>query len=166
DRHAPIVLGVLFKIVGNRSVAEELLQETFWRVWDRADNFNPDKGRYITWMFSIARRLGIDTLRRWKSRPTSVESEKAQVYLQKLPSTVDVAGHVSSRMEHEALRAAIEMLPPEQRIVIELSYFKGMTRKAIAEELTLPLGTVHTRARMGLQRLRAALIENGWETVA
>ncbi len=165
DRHAPIVLGVLFKIVANRAIAEELLQETFWRVWDRADNFDPQKGRFVTWMFSIARRLAIDTLRRWKSRPQADESDHSQEILHRISSNNDVVANVSQNMQRDAVRAALDVLSAEQRIIIELSYFKGRTRKQIAAELEMPLGTVHTRARLGLQRLRAALTEQGWEDI-
>ena len=166
DRHAPVVLGVLFNIVGNRAVAEELLQETFWRVWERADNFDSQKGRFITWMFSIARRLAIDTLRRWKSRPQSDESVRSQDVLHRMPSESDVVANVSRNMERDAVRAALDALSAEQRIIIELSYFKGKTRKQIAQVLEIPLGTVHTRARLGLRRLRTVLTEQGWENIA
>lgn len=163
DRHAPSVLGVLIKIVRSHAVAEELLQETFWRIWDRSRNFDIRKGKFVTWMFSIARRIAIDTLRRWKSRPQADESEHSQEMLHRMPSGNDVVGTVSQNMASSAVRAALDALSPEQRQIIELSYFNGKTRKQIAAELEMPLGTVHTRARLGLQKLRIVLTEQGWE---
>ena len=166
DRHASLVLGMLLKVVGNRTVAEELLQETFWRVWNRADTFDSSKGKFVSWMLSIARRQGLDTLRRWKSRPKLDEGEQSQLKVERILAQTNVAQDVSRNLQYQAVRTAMGTLPAEQRIIIELSYFKGKTRRQIAEELMLPLGTVHTRARAGLQKLRAFMIDHGWEDVA
>lgn len=160
DRHAPAVLGLITRVLEDRNVAEELLQETFWRVWEKADTFDPAKGVFGGWLFSIARRQSLDALRRQKVRPqvAQTESEAAVMQNRSDPSAaVDEAA--IAVMEANRVRTAMADLPAEQRQVLHLAYFKGLTRREIAAVTNQPLGTVHTRARLGLQRLRALLVE-------
>lgn len=154
DRHADIVLGLIYKITSERRLSEDLMQETFWRVWEKANTFNPERGKFTTWMFSIARRQAIDTHRRRLARPPLAISENAQQQMERLPSSVSVPGKVQQRGEARELRAALDELPAEQRDVILMAYFEGKTRREIAAETETPLGTVHTRARLALIRLR------------
>lgn len=158
DRYAPIVLGVLTKILHERGAAEEALQETFWRVWTKAESFDEARGAFRPWLFSVARRLAIDDLRRQKIRPQAA-SDEGEVYQFELtpdpePRVEDIAGQA---VEWERVSRAMDVLPAEQRQVLEMAYFEGLTRQEIADRTGQPLGTVHTRARLGLQRLRDAL---------
>lgn len=164
DRHAPVVLGVLYKMVGQRQEAEELLQEAYWRVWDKAETFDPSRASFRTWLFSIARRIGIDWLRRRSARPKSAlgDSEAQEQRLAALPSDASVPGDVQLMERHEAVRDAVAQLSAEQRQVIELAYFGGKTRREIAAETNIPLGTVHTRVRLGLKHMQRELVEKGW----
>lgn len=163
DRHSPVVLGLIIKILGDRAASEEVLQELFWRVWDRADNFDPSKGKFTTWMFSITRRMAIDALRKRQVRPQPLERQSAEFLLKTQSADTDVMEVVSSNLTGEVVIDALQTLPDEQRQVIEKAYFEGKTRREIAAETDVPLGTVHTRARLALQRLRQTLTGRGIE---
>lgn len=166
DRYAPVVLGVLMRIVGDRTVAEEVLQEAFWRVWDKSGSFDVDKGSFKTWMFSIARRHAIDVVRRQKVRPQAMQSDSADLILELQTDEADVSAEVEQTLTASTLRSVLDNLSSEQREVIELAYFKGKTRREIAAITNVPLGTIHTRARLALQRLRKLLEAQGMEGVA
>ncbi|WP_420627202.1 RNA polymerase sigma factor [Candidatus Leptofilum sp.] len=164
DRYAPILLGVVLRIVQQRAVAEEIVQETFWRVWDKAATFDSAQGKFSTWMYSIGRRLAIDHTRRQKVRPEAASSEAEEEKMLREPDDADVVATADLRIEQARVRSALAALTPEQYQVIELAYFKGLTRKEIAQAIDKPLGTVHTRARLGLQKLRSALAAAGMES--
>lgn len=158
DRYAASLMGVVLRIVKERTVAEEIVQETFWRVWDKADSFAADRGKFSTWMYSIGRRLAIDYTRRQKIRPQAARSEaEEEIMLREPDGESNVVETAVLHFEQERVRSALTVLSPEQFEVIELAYFKGLTRQEIAQATDTPLGTVHTRARLGLQKLRSAL---------
>jgi RNA polymerase sigma-70 factor (ECF subfamily) len=165
DRYAAAVMGLAFKMLGDRTLAEEVTQETFWRVWRSAETFQSRQGKFTSWLFGITRNLCIDSWRRRQVRPqpvadpAAVEPDPGQ-----LPDAgLDVAESAWTAIKHKQVRAALAALPPTQRQVIELAYFWGMTRQEIADQTNVPLGTVHTRARLALQKLREALQEQGFE---
>ena len=165
DRHAPILLGVLFKMIGQRQVAEELLQETYWRVWDKAASFDASRASFRTWVFSIGRRIAIDWMRRRRVRPQTTDGgDSAERKLEQIPASADVVETVQSTETQTTVQAALEELPEEQRDVIALAYFKGLSRREIAAETGLPLGTVNTRVRLALKRLRGVMVVQGWES--
>ena len=165
DRHAPRVLAISLKIIGDRATAEDVLQETFWRVWRSARTFEPQRGSFTSWLFRIARNLAIDAYRRWNVRPTQILSAEDPDSLLERVSDPDmnVAEQVQSAIENRQVRNSLAALPRVQRQVIELAYFKGMTRQEIAEMTGEALGTIHTRARLGLQKLREDLERNEFE---
>jgi RNA polymerase sigma-70 factor (ECF subfamily) len=158
DRHAAVVLGIAVKIVGDRAVGEEVLQEAYWRLWTQAATFDPAKGPLRAWLFSIARRQALDVLRRQSVRPAAArdESEARRLELAVAPDD-DVPGAAEQAIAAAQLRGALSELSAEQQRVLELAYFGGLTRQEIARATGTPLGTVHTRARLGLQALRAKL---------
>lgn len=158
DRHAAVVLGVVVKIVGDRAVGEEVLQEAYWRLWTQAATFDPAKGPLRPWLFSIARRQALDVLRRQSVRPAAArdETEARRLELAVAPDD-DVPRAAEQAIAAEQLRGALKELSAEQQRVLELAYFSGLTRQEIARVTGTPLGTVHTRARLGLQALRAQL---------
>jgi len=164
DRHAPRVLGVVMRILPDRPVAEEVLQETFWRIWDKADAYHVDRGTFTSWLFSIARRQAIDVTRRQKVRPQAARDEREATQMQLRP---DPDGHVDEAawlaIQRQQVKSALTVLSPEQYEVIALAYYQGLTRQEIAESTGSPLGTVHTRARLGLQKLRTVLEAQGVE---
>lgn len=158
DRYAASALGLALKILGDRQVAEEIVQETFWRIWKSATTFNLRRGTFSAWLFGIVRNLAVDELRRRSSQPRSIEPNHDDSALDKLASDGDELEHqVWTNSRHQQVRAAMNQLPPAQRRVIELAYFQGMTRQEIATQLGEPPGTIHTRARLGLQKLRSLL---------
>jgi len=161
DRYAAAVLGLAFKILGDRTSAEEVVQETFWRVWRSGGTFSNRHGSFTSWLFGITRNQCIDLWRRRNSRPQTLLDDTAEQSPR--DSVTDVAESAWTAIKRRQVRAAMEVLPPAQRRVIELAYFGGLTRQEIADNIGVPLGTVHTRARLGLQKLRDALRQEGFE---
>ena len=162
DRFAPIVLGIVVRIVQDQAEGEEVLQESFWRVWTQAATFDPNKGPFRAWLFSIARRQALDLLRRRSARPQAPRDESEERRFEQAAAPEAGVPEAAERaIVAEQLRGALERLSGEQYQVLDLAYFKGLTRQEIAQTTGLPLGTVHTRARLGLQKLRSILGEIG-----
>lgn len=158
DRHAPTVYGLLRRIVGNPAVADELLQETFWLVWERADQYT-QQGSPAAWLHRIARNKALDHLRRRKARPQLAEPPDHEEDLGWEPFLVspeDVEEAAQRTWDRESLVAALADLPEEQRQCLELAYFEGLTHREIAERTGIPLGTVKTRLRLALEKLAVA----------
>ena len=162
DRYSSAVMGFALKITGDRSLAEEILQETFWRVWSKADLFQNQRGAFTSWFFGIARNLAIDLLRRQRTQVQPADESDQRIEQTADPS-LDVPEAAWLRVKYQQMRAAIESLPSEQRNVIEMAYYRGMTRQEIARATGEPLGTIHTRARLALQKLRDELQMQGFE---
>src|SRR6266498_4632027 len=159
DRYASIVLGISLKVIGDRVLAEDVLQETFWRLWQSASTYQSQRGSFTGWLFRIAHNLAIDAYRRRNVRPQAI-AEMADVdpILDQIPDPdIDVLEQTQSNLKAQQVRKALTHLPREQRQVIEMAYFYGMTRQKIAEVTGEALGTIHTRARLGLQKLREEL---------
>lgn len=166
DRHASTVLGLALRISGERTSAEDILQETFWRVWRNGASYLPARGPFAGWLFRIARNLAIDAYRRRSSRPQAIPVEMADAdpILDRVPNPdINIPEQAQLNVMAGQVRDAMKSLPREQRQVIELAYFYGMTRLEIAEVTGEPLGTIHTRARLGLQKLRETLKRAGFE---
>ncbi|HLO15455.1 MAG TPA: sigma-70 family RNA polymerase sigma factor [Anaerolineales bacterium] len=165
DRYASAVLGSLLKVIGDRAMAEDVLQETFWRVWQSAATYQAQRGTFVSWLFRIARNLAIDAYRRRNVRPQAMPSAegKESVFDQTPDPDMDVAAQAQSMFKHRQVRHALESLPGSQRQVIEMAYFYGMTRQEIAEATGEALGTIHTRARLALQKLREELDREEFE---
>jgi RNA polymerase sigma-70 factor, ECF subfamily len=159
DRYASSVLGLSLKVIGNQALAEDVLQETFWRVWQSAATYQSQRGSFASWLFRIARSLAIDAHRRRRVRPQTIsETVDANPILDEIPDPeMDVPEQAQSHFLAQQMRNALRSLPREQRQVIEMAYFYGMTRQEIAEATGEALGTIHTRARLGLQKLRKEL---------
>ena len=162
DRYCSAAMGLALKITGDQALAEEVLQETFWRVWRKADLFQNQRGAFTSWFFGIARNLSIDMLRRQRTQVQPAD-ESEQMIEQTADPSPDVPETAWLRVKQQQMRAAIESLPKEQRYVIELAYFRGMTRQEISDVTGEPLGTIHTRARLALQKLRDELQMQGFE---
>lgn len=157
DEYSGAALGLALRMLGDRTVAEEVVQESFWRVWRRAETFEPDR-RFLTWLFSIVHHLAIDELRKRRGRASSVELDADPDQAWDLPDEgMNVEETAWSNVAGEQVRAAMARLPQAQRTVIELAYFEGLTHQEIADRLNEPLGTVHTRARLGLLKLAEIL---------
>ncbi|HSM71677.1 MAG TPA: sigma-70 family RNA polymerase sigma factor [Anaerolineales bacterium] len=156
DRHAPTVLAIALRVLGERAAAEDILQETFWRLWKSAGTYQSQRGSFTGWLFRIARNLAIDVYRRRNVRPQTLENLGAEESVfENIPDPDnDVADQAQSGLRNQQVRDALSSLPREQRQVIELAYYYGMTRQEISEATGEALGTIHTRARLGLKKLR------------
>ena len=152
DRYERRLFGLGIHLLRERGLAEELVQETWTRVWRSASRFDPDRGTARTFIYTIARRVAVDLWRRPSSRPFSVELEDA--------------GAVEARADEILLavtvRDAMTSLSPAHREVLELVYDEDLKLAEIAARLGVPLGTVKTRAHHALRALRRALEERGW----
>jgi RNA polymerase sigma-70 factor (ECF subfamily) len=165
DRHAPTVLGFLLKFNPDQASAEDVLQEIFWRVWRYAPAYQPQLGSFAAWLFRIARNLAVDHYRKHNIRPQALSHiGNDAVDIDQMPDLeTDVAEQAQSSFRHQQVRIALAALPDVQRQVLEMAYFLGMTRQEIAEATGEALGTVHTRARLGLQKLRRELEDQKFE---
>ena len=160
DRYAGRALGFAMRMVAERTVAEELVQEAFWRVWKRAASFDAQRGNFATWLLGIVHHLVIDELRRRRGQTPVSGDELDSDMMSNLPSDApETLNQVWDNLQREQIRAALEQLPEAQRSVIELAYFEGFTHQEIAAQLQEPIGTIHTRARLGLLKLRTSLAE-------
>jgi RNA polymerase sigma-70 factor (ECF subfamily) len=161
DRYNSILLGLLLRILHSRVEAEDVLQEVFLQIWQRAANFDEARGRAFTWMVTLARSRAIDRLRALQSRQRADDTA-----LRDAPEAVGDAGDdVYHGEQREIVRAALAEIPEEQRRALLLAYFEGLTQSEIAERLGQPLGTVKTRMRSGMSKLRDVLSERmGWRT--
>ncbi len=153
SRYANLVFSVALRVLNDQMAAEEVTQDTFMRVWRKSGSFDPEKGRFVTWLLTVTRRLAIDRLRQWQRR----EPQRATLFMDENPQlweqVLAVDGYTDLR---GSLVSAIRDLPEAQREAIELAYFYGMSHSDIAEYLQTPLGTVKTRIRQGMQKLRSA----------
>ncbi len=158
DRYSRVVFSFAVRIVSDPQLAEEVLQEVFFRVWQQGSAFRSTRGTLITWLLSITHNLAIDEVRKRNRRPQKAESETPELVLGGVADTsTDIEEEVWLSGVRTAINTALERLPAEQRDVIELAYFRGMTQREIAAVLAQPLGTVKTRMRLGLQKLREQL---------
>jgi RNA polymerase sigma-70 factor, ECF subfamily len=165
DRYASTVLGISLKIMEDQAAAEDVLQETFWRVWRSAASYQIQRGSFTSWLFRIARNLAIDAYRRRNIRPrpiTDVDDSDSKIEQTPDP-TMDVVEQSQLLLNHKQVIRALATLPRVQRQVIEMAYFYGMTRQEIAEATGEALGTIHTRARLALQKLREELQREEFE---
>ena len=159
DRYSSTVLGISLKILGDQAAAEDVLQEAFWRVWRSAASYQSQRGSFTGWLFRIARNLAIDAYRRRNIRPRPItDVDDSDSKLDQTPDpNMDVAQQSQLLLNHKQVLSALATLPRVQRQVIEMAYFYGMTRQEIAEVTGEALGTIHTRARLALQKLREEL---------
>lgn len=164
DRYSGVVFSFALRIVSDRELAEEILQEAFFRAWQQGGNFSAGRGSFITWLLSITHNLSIDEIRKRRRRPQKADSEEPEQVLAGVPDTgsgADVEDEVWLGALRDTIGVALAELPPAQREAIEMAYFRGMTQREIAESLGEPLGTIKTRMRLGLQKLKDALGSDG-----
>ena len=153
DRYRVIVFGLLMRILNNREEAEDVLQEVFLQVWRKADNFDENRGRPFTWLVTLGRSRGIDRLRTLASRDRVAEAGAREVF----EEISDAATDAFKSEQRGLVNSALAQLPDEQKRPLMLAYFDGLTQSEIAARLGAPLGTVKTRMRTGLMRLRELL---------
>lgn len=152
DRYAARVLGFLVRLLRRRSDAEDVLQETFLQVWSKAADFQAARANPLSWLFLLARSRALDLLRRRRLQETLPAARADEV-------VHDPAEHLEALETGLQVRAALAQLPEEQRTSILLAFYGGLTHEELAARQAAPLGTVKTRIRLGMQRLRSLLEE-------
>ena len=157
DRYDRILFGLLMRILNNREEAEDVLQETFLQVWRKAADFDESRGRPFTWLVTLARSRAIDRLRTLASRERVAEAGAREVS----EEVSDAATDALKSEQRGLVSDALAKLPDEQKRPIMLAYFDGLTQSEIATHLGAPLGTVKTRMRTGMIRLRELLAGQG-----
>ncbi len=163
DRYVDLVYSASFRVLGDAQLAEDASQDVFVRLWRRPETFIAARGRFVSWLMSVTRNRAVDELRargRRRKReggPLGEPDEAAEpVFSTEL---IDPVHSAEMHEEQASVRRALAALPREQKLCLELAYFGGLTQQEIAARLHEPLGTVKTRIRLGMQKLRRALEE-------
>ncbi|WP_421763923.1 RNA polymerase sigma factor [Ekhidna sp.] len=152
DNYSAAIYGSISRIVNDEDVAEEVLQDSFMKFWDKIDQYDSSKGRFFTWMVNISRNLAIDKLRSKEMKKVG-KTDNIETY---------VSGIERERLNHMqvdaiGLKETLTSLRDEEKFILEMVYFKGYTQSEISDEFDIPLGTVKTRLRMGLKNMRKVL---------
>jgi RNA polymerase sigma-70 factor (ECF subfamily) len=159
NRYSKLVYSLAIHIVGDKALAEEVIQDVFLRVWDKADTYRVEEAKVNTWLTSIARNRAIDVLRKRSVRP-EYYSDRLELYSTlSLQSPDNTESSSEMNMRRDRIISAINILPKEQVEALTLSYFFGFSHNQIAEKLNEPLGTIKTRIRLAMQKLKDVLIE-------
>ncbi|MBB1246665.1 ECF RNA polymerase sigma factor SigK [Streptomyces durbertensis] len=151
DHLAPLVFGVVSRVVRDRAQSEEVAQEVMLEVWRQAARYRPEVGKVTTWVATIAHRRAVDRVR---SAQAAADREHAQAVRDRSRPFDDVVERVETRLESEQVRRCLRGLTELQRQAVTLSYYRGLTYREVAETLRAPLPTIKTRMRDGLIRLR------------
>lgn len=165
NRYGNLVYSTSLRVVKDVQIAEDMVQEVFLRLWRKPESYLPQKGRFVTWLTSVTRNRAVDEIRS-RNRRYRYETASPEEQERDLPDLEGEDPALTAELadQRRLVLAAMKNLPPEQRQVIELAYFGGLTQQEIAERTGQPLGTVKTRIRLGMQKLRAALTpELRWE---
>jgi len=152
DRYAPRAYALALRILREPMMAEEAVQDTFLKVWNHAREYRPPRGALRMWLLTIARRTALDRLRLEARRPLLSDATDPEELWRSIPE----AGTTQDEARWRSLYLTVQTLPPEHRQVIELAYYQGLSQSQIAAVLGWPLGTVKTRLRDAMQRLRRA----------
>ncbi len=152
DNYSAALNGVIARMVDDTQLAEDILQETFVKIWNNFGQYDATKGRLFTWMINITRNLTIDTLRSkgYKKQQKISQDENF------VSSTQD-KNYSASQFDTIGIRKQVQNLKPDQKIIIDLAYFGGYTQEEISKEMSIPLGTVKTRMRTAIIELRKLL---------
>ena len=161
DRYNRLVFSLAFAIVNDRATAEEITLDVFMRVWQKAGTYRVEQARVSTWLTHIARHHAIDVLRRRDARLDQYAVKLEDGISGEFPQQ-DPQEFTELSLRHERVHAALAQLPPDQKQALVLAYFGGYTQSQIAETLKQPLGTIKTRLRLALQKLRDFLHDE-WE---
>jgi RNA polymerase sigma-70 factor, ECF subfamily len=154
DRLSRQAFGLAYRMLGDAQLAEDVVQDAFLSIWRAAERADASRGKLQSYVLTVVHRRAIDVIRSRKANVTQIGNDQPDIRDNK----TDVAETVAMVLDAQAVRGALGGLPDEQRRVVEMAYFQGLTHVEIAEELALPLGTVKSRLRLGLDKIRTALI--------
>ena len=157
DRHAGAGYSLALRMCGRRALAEDIVQEAFLSLWRSGSGYDRARGSVRSWVLSAVHNRAVDALRRAGAKAGRDVSDEG--IAERLPAREATDAEVERREESRRVRGALDELPPDQRQVIELAYFGGLSHSQIAEMLDLPPGTVKGRMRLGLTKMRSALGE-------
>lgn len=158
QRYSRLILSFASRMLGDRQSGEELVQEVYIRAWKQAGNYAADRGSVVTWLLSITHNLSIDEIRKRNRRPLKADATDPVLLLTNLSSNDPDAHELAELADlRQVMTKAINSLPEKQRVAIELSYYNGLTQREVAEHLGEPLGTIKTRMRLGMLKLRETL---------
>lgn len=152
DNYSGALFGIIFKMINDQQLAEDVLQEAFVKIWNNFSAYDASKGRLFTWMVNLVRNLTIDTIRS--------KSYKKQAKIQRSDIAVDyLANNANENEKFDSLgiRAQVKLLKQDQKQIIDLAYFDGFTQEEISKKLGIPLGTVKTRMRAAISVLKKLL---------
>lgn len=156
DRWVRALYSLVFHLLKDADEAEDVVEETFWQAWRKASSYEPSKGAVSTWLLTIGRRKALDRIRARK-RQKEEPAGRDQSFADLASTASDPLQDIEGKELREQVRSALRELPQEQREVLEFGYFKGMSQSEIAEATGQPLGTVKTRMRLAMQKLREPL---------
>jgi RNA polymerase sigma-70 factor, ECF subfamily len=162
ERYAAQALGLAMRVLNDRAAGEDVLQESFLKVWHNADKFDATRGSVKTWVLTVVQRSAIDALRRKRARPTLAIDAPEYEDWDLTDEDANVHESAVSNISQARIRGALNEMPEQLRSLVEMAYFKGMTHKEIAEQLKEPLGTIHSRARQSINLLKKLV----WTSVA
>ncbi len=157
DRYNRLVYSIAVHLLGDQGGAEEVTVDVFMRVWEKAATYDAGEAKVRTWLVSMTRHRAIDMLRRRRVRPEGSSTPLGEVDHMLMSGGLSPEQAAHRMLEAERVHAALAELPDEQRQVILLAYFRGHSQSQIAAELGLPLGTVKTRVRLAMEKLRQLL---------
>ncbi len=161
DRYGRLVFSLAYQVTGDSGTAEEVTQEVFLQVWHKAATYQSEQGKVLSWLASVARHRAIDALRRKNARPEGHRLEWQDGDEPDLVDPTSVEEDAELSLRGAAVRRALSQLPEEQRHALALAFFNGMTHQEISDATGEPLGTVKTRIRLAMQKLRL-ILESDW----
>jgi len=155
DNYSGVLFGVINRIVQSEEIANDILQESFIKIWKNLDAYSREKGSIYTWMLNICRNMAIDTVRS-KAYKNETQNQSVEDYVNDIDNSTQVFG----KEDFIGLKKVIDKLKPEYLLLINKIYFEGYTHEEVSKEFNIPLGTVKTRIRAAILQLREALKEN------
>ncbi|MBI4491420.1 MAG: sigma-70 family RNA polymerase sigma factor [Chloroflexi bacterium] len=162
DRHSRLAFALALRLLRDRERAEEIVQDVFVKLWRQPDAYTPERGQFQAWFLSVVHHRAVDALRAWAGERRHVADTADSDLTEALPDRAPALDEqIVRQSERDVVGRALSELPAAQREAIALAYFEGLTQSEIAARLGEPLGTVKTRIRTGMLRLRAALAPAG-----
>jgi RNA polymerase sigma-70 factor (ECF subfamily) len=157
-RHAQVMYNLIVRIVRDTATAEDLLQDVFWQIWENANQYR-GSGAALAWMMRVARNRALDQLRRQRVRPITFSDDAQEI--EQLPAATTTEETVEMQMRRAQVQRALESIPEDQRMCLELAYFDGMSQREIAERTNMAVGTIKSRIRIGLEKVERLLRGSG-----
>nr|WP_183597244.1 sigma-70 family RNA polymerase sigma factor [Paenibacillus phyllosphaerae] len=158
DRYEKPLYAYAYRFVGDAMLAEEIVQELFMRIWNRAHTFDGSQSKVSTWLFAILRNIAIDQLRNKQNR-TAKQTQDAETFAELIDDQVNLEEQAANNLMAAEVKNAVRELNEEQQHVLDLMYYQGLTQQEISEKRGIPLGTVKSRIRLALKHLRTRLVE-------